>query len=255
MKKLLIIIVLILVPMSLFAKYDVAVRVGGAASLLSGTTSIDAKNSDKLSNISFDALGMGFEVGLELDLTKDLQMYIDIAMGFPKSIKIDNTITPTDVDQRMEAYKNEDPSYTYHSGHTFFRTFTAHVGFAHRFQFNTGAFELTGGAGFGVSRIAEGFKMVKKQSNKPYYYGDYKTVTYLSVGLYANIRYGLTDRVSIVFTAMPDVGFFTIARHLDYKTKDGEKYPTDFAETELTESTGFAFSFGVKATIGFSYMF
>ena len=70
MKKLFIIFILILVPVALFAKYDVAVRAGGAISLLSGTTSIDAKNSDKLSDIKFDALGMGFEVGLELDLTR-----------------------------------------------------------------------------------------------------------------------------------------------------------------------------------------
>lgn len=254
MKKLFIVFILILVPMSLFAKYDVAVRAGGAISLLSGTTSIGAKNSDALSDIKFEASGMGFEVGLELDLTKDLQMYIDVSMAFPNKINIDGNIIPADVDKSMQIDKDADPSYKFHSGHTFFRTFTAHVGFAHRFQFNTGALELTGGAGFGVNRISEGFKMVKKLDSKPYYYADYRTVTYLSVGLYANIRYGLTDRVSIVLTAMPDVGFFTIARHVDYDTKENEKYG-EFSETELIESTGFSFSFGAKATIGLSYMF
>ena len=254
MKKLFIIFILILVPVALFAKYDVAVRAGGAISLLSGTTSIDAKNSDKLSDIKFDALGAGFEVGLELDLTKNLQMYIDASLAFLEKVNIDGTITPADVDQSMEADKTADPDYKFHSGHTFFRTFTAHIGFAHRFQFNTGALEFIGGAGFGVSRISEGFKMVKKQDSKPYYYADYKTVTYLSVGLYANVKYGLSDRISIVFTAMPDVGFFTIARHVDYDTKDSDGYST-LSETELTESSGFAFSFGMKATIGFSYMF
>jgi len=93
-----------------------------------------------------------------------------------------------------------------------------------------------------------------KQGSKPFYYADYRTVTTLSVGLYTNLRYNLTDRISVVLTAMPDVGFFTIARHVDYDKKDSENYST-LTETELTESSGFAFSFGAKATIGFSYMF
>ena len=40
----------------------------------------------------------------------------------------------------------------------------------------------------------------------------------------------------------------------DDDKKDSENYST-LTETELTESSGFAFSFGAKATIGFSYMF
>ena len=254
MKKLLIVIVLILVPVCLFAKYDVAVRAGGAISLFSGKTSIDAKNSDKMSDINFDALGLGFDVGLELDLTKNLQMYMDLSMAFPSKVNIGETITPKDVNQAMEADKSADPDYKFHSGHTFFRTFSAHIGFAHRFDLSLGSLELTAGAGFGVNRISEGFKMVMKQDSKPYYYADFRTVTSLSVGLYGNIRYGLTDRISVVLTAMPDIGFFTIARHLDYDKKDNEKY-SEFSDTEFIESSGFAISFAAKATIGLSYMF
>ena len=254
MKKLLFVIALVLVPMTLFATYDVAVRAGGAMTLLSGKTSIDAKNSDKMSDIKFDALGLGFEFGLELDLTKNLQMYMDLSMAFPEKVTIGDQITPEDVNQSMEADKSADPEYKFHSGHTFFRTFSAHIGFAHRFDTSLGSLELTAGAGFGVNRISEGFKMVMKKDSKPYYYADYRTVTTLSVGLYTNLRYNLTDRISVVLTAMPDVGFFTIARHVDYDKKDSENYST-LTETELTESSGFAFSFGAKATIGFSYMF
>ncbi len=253
MKKLLIGIALLLVPMMLFATYDIAVRAGGTMSLLSGTTSKGAKNSDKMSDIRFEALGLGLEVGLELDLTKNLQMYIDFSMAFPQNIKIGDTITPENVNQSMEADKSADPAYKFHSGHTFFRTFSAHIGFAHKFQ-SMGSFQFTGGAGFGVNRISEGFKMVMKQDNKPYYYADYRTVTSLSVGLYGNLRCAIADRFAFVLTLMPDVGYFTIARHVDYDKKDSESYST-LTETELIESSGFAFSFGIKATAGFAYTF
>ncbi len=137
---------------------------------------------------------------------------------------------------------------------TFFRQIAAHVGVGHKINIGKEAFELSAGVGLGVSRVDEGFKLVKVDGTaKPYYYADFRSVTVLSVGLYANARYKFSERFSAVFTAMPDLGFFTIARRVQYNSKTSDNW--DPTTTELKESSGFALSFAAQATIGIAYTF
>ena len=256
MKKLFAICVLVLlVSLSVFAANGISVRAGGALDYMMGKTSVHAKNSDKMSEIDFSSMGLGFDVGFDFDLSKNILFYLDFAMGFPPSMTIAKDITRSDVDKGLKDAKALDPSYKNHASNTFFSQVAFRFGFGHRFNLDMGAFELCAGAGFGVSRVDEGFKLVKvDEDSKPYYYADFRSVTILSVGLYANARYNFTDRFSAVITAMPDLGFFTIARHVKYSKIEKDKYQ-DVEEIKPIESSGFALSFAVQATVGLSYTF
>ena len=256
MKKLFAIIVLVLlVSLSVFAANGISVRAGGALDYMMGKTSVHAKNSDEMSEIDFSSMGPGFNVGFDFDLSKNILFYLDFAMGFPPEMTIANAISRSDVDSGLNAAKALDPSYKYHDSKTFFSQIAFRFGFGHRFNLDTGAFELSAGAGCGVSRVDEGFKLVKVDgSAKPYYYADFRSVTILSLGLYANARYNFTDRFSAVITAMPDLGFFTIARHVQYNSKASDAY-SELGASELKESSGFALSFAVQAAVGLSYTF
>ena len=254
MKKLFAICVLVLlISLSVFAANGISIRAGGALDYMMGKTSVHAKNSDEMSEVDFSSMSLGFDVGFDFDLSKDVLFYLDFSMVFPSEMTIGNLITRSDVDSALGTAKDVDPTYKYHASNTFFNQIAVHVGFGHRFNLDMGAFELSAGAGFGVNRVDEGFKLVKVDgSTKPYYYADYRSVTILSVGLYANARYNFTDRFSAVITALPDFGFFTIARHVKYNSKEDISTLT---ASELKESSGFALSFAAQATVGVSYTF
>lgn len=258
-KKLLTICILAMIPFAVFAAYDVTVRTGGAFNYVTGKTSNALRNSDALSSVDFSAAGFGFEVGMELDITQDIQLYIDFAMTFPSKVTIGKDVTPADVETNLDNEKKLDPTFKFHSSSTFFNFISAHIGFAHRLNLYLGSWEMNVGGGFGFYRINEGFKMVKNKPqheeafNVPRYYADYTTVTVFSIGLYGNVRYNFSSRMSFVCTLMPDFGFFTIARRIDYSSKESPS--EDLKVKELTESMGFAFSFGMKATLGVSFTF
>lgn len=259
MKKLLIICIFVLIPLSVFAAFEVTVRGGGMFDFTTGKTSIDAKYSDKLSGVDFSASGVGFEVGMDMVMSKDLQMYIDFALAFPSKVNINGAVSRTDVEKSLEnTKKTKNPEYKFHSSDLFFNTLSAHIGFAHKFDLLAGPLELTLGAGFGIFRINEGYRMIKfkieGENHTPYYYADYTTVTTFSAGLYANAQYSLSTRLSAVCTLMPDLGFYTIARRINYNAKSSDDY-TKLEPTELVESTGFSFSFNMKAFIGLSFIF
>ena len=252
MKRLFTICVLILIPVCVFASYDISIRAGGAFDFFAGHTSKDLQYSDKISDEDFSSMGFGFDIGLDLDLTKDLLMYIDFAMVLPPSVLIGDNVTRSDIDALFEMEQDKDPDYAFHSGRKLFNAISAHIGFGHKLNLNLGAFVMSVGAGFGFSRFNEGFKMVKMKDNLPYYSGDFDSVTILSVGLYGNMRYSFSGRLSTVLTVLPDMGFFTIARRMDYSQKN----EADYKEVKpAAESSGFAISFAVKTAIGISYTF
>ena len=257
MKKLLVVCLFIIVAVSAFAAYDITLKAGGSFALLTGKTSVGAKNSDALSKAKFNSAAFGGDLGFELDLNKNVQFYLDITLGFPKEVEVAKKITRDDVAAAMEADKKANPTLKFHSGNTFMRSFSAHFGFAHKLDLGLGEWEFTVGAGFGIRRISAGFMMIMTETekpNKPFYFADYHTVTTLSTGLHGTVRYNLSARLSMVLTVKPDVGFFTIARHIDYDKKDSDGYAT-LTDTELTESTGFSFSFGMTAVLGLTYTF
>lgn len=254
MKKLFVVCVFILVAVSAFASYDITVKAGGSFALLAGETSVGAKNSDALSNAEFRSAGFGCDFGAELNLNKNVQFYVDFTLAFPSEVVVSKTITRDDVSAAMEADRKADLTLKFHSGNAFMRSFAAHVGFAHKLDLGLGAWEFTVGAGFGIRRMNAGFMMVMTNAGKPLYFADYHTVTTLSAGLHGTVRYNLSSRISMDLTVKPDVGFFTIARHIDYDKKDSDNYST-LTETELTESSGFSFSFGMTAVLGLTYTF
>ena len=254
MKKLLVVCLFIIVAVSAFAAYDITLKAGGSFALLTGKTSVGAKYSDALSKAKFNSAAFGGDLGFELDLNKNVQFYLDITLGFPKEVEVAKKITRDDVTALMEADKEAYPKYKFHSGNTFMRSLSAHFGFAHKLDLGLGEWEFTVGAGFGVRRISAGFMMVMTSGNKPLYFADYYTVTTLSTGLHGTVRYNLSARLSMVLTVKPDVGFFTIARHIDYANKDSDGYAT-LTDAKLTESTGFSFSFGMSAVLGLTYTF
>lgn len=254
MKKLFVVCLFIIVAVSAFASYDITLKAGGSFALLTGKTSVGAKNSDALSKAKFNSAGPGFDIGAELDLNKNVQFYIDFTLCFPKEVEVSKKITRDDVTALMEADKKANPEFKFHSGSSFMRSLSAHFGFAHKLDLGLGEWEFTVGAGFGVRRISAGFMMVMTSGNKPLYFADYYTVTTLSTGLHGTVRYNISSRLSLVLTVRPDVGFFTIARHIDYDKKDSDGYAT-LTDTELTESTGFSFSFGMSAVLGLTYTF
>lgn len=246
--------IVLLVSLSVFAANGISVRAGGSLDYMTGKTSVHTKNSDELSEVGFGSMGLGFDVGFEFDLSKNILFYLDFSMGFPANMTIAKDISRSDVDTALNKAKTVDPSYKYNSSKTFFRQIAFHFGFGHRIDLDMGAFELSAGAGFGLSRVDEGFKLVKVDgTSKPYYYADFRSVTVLSVGLYGNAKYKFSDRFSAVITAMPDLGFYTIARHVQYNSKTSDNW--DPATTELKESSGFAFAFALQAAVGLSYSF
>ena len=256
-KKLFAVCILFLVAVSAFASYDITVKAGGAFPLLTGTTSVGAKNSDALSKAKFGSVGFGGDLGVELNLNKNIQFYFDFTLAFPKDVEVGKKITRDDISAAMEADKKANPGLKFHSGNTFMRSFSAHFGFSHKLDLKLGEWEFTVGAGFGIRRISAGFMMVMTNpanAGKPNYFADYYTVTVLSTGLTGSVAYNLSARLSVMLTVKPDIGFFTIARHIDYDKKDSDSYST-LTETELTESSGFSFSFGMTAVLGISYTF
>ena len=255
MKKLSVVSILILVAVSAFASYDITAKAGTSFLLLAGKTSVGAKNSDALSKAGFGSAGFGGDLEVELDLNNDVLFYFGFSLAFPGNVDIAKKITRADIAAAMEKDKTGAGSdFKFHSGGTFMRSLAAHIGFAHRLDLKLGEWEFTVGAGFGIRSTSAGFTMVMTKEGKPYYFADYRTVTTLSTGLEATVGYNLSSRISLVLTLKPDVGFFTIARHIDYDKKDSDSYST-LSETELTESTGFSFSFGMSAVLGISYTF
>ena len=252
MKKLSIALILILIPLCVFASYDVTVRTGGNFDFQDGKTSIDAKNSGKLSGVNFGSYGLGFDAAVELDLASSFMFYAEVSMTLPLQVTIGKEITRDDVAADLKEAKEKDTDYKNHSDKTYFNTFSAHFGFAHRFDLKLGPWELIAGAGVGLRRTNVGYTLVKTDDDfKPYYYADLKTVTDLSVGLYGNFSYNITARLSATFTAIPEIGFFTIARQDKYEKQD----ESGVKDAKPAESSGFAFSYGFKASIGVSYTF
>lgn len=256
-KKLFVVCMILIAAVSAFASYDITVKAGGAFPVLTGTTSVGAKNSDALSKARFGSVGFGGDIGVELNLNKKLQFYFDFTLAFPRDVEVARKITRDDIPAAMEKDKKDNPGLKFHSGSTFMRSFSAHFGFSHKLDLKLAEWEFTVGAGFGIRRINAGFMMVMTDpanASKPLYFADYHTVTVLSTGLTGSVSYNLSARLSIVLTVKPDIGFFSIARHVDYDKKDSDSYST-LTEKELTESTGFSFSFGATAVLGISYTF
>jgi len=260
MKKILILVLTMLVVTAAFASNDVTLRLGGAYDLLTTKTprSVVYDNFDN-ERTSFN--GFGFDVGVDFDLTSDLQFYLDFSMPFPRTITIgDISNSKAEITEELNACIdsiNEKPEFERAKGNILFSALTVHVGFAKNFNLEGRGLKITVGGGFGLETASIGYKVSaikipesEELTYKNVYYASYQSFTNMSLDLKLGVRYSFGNRFAVYGVLSPALTFFNINKEFYHHEVEYEK-----SITPTNENTGFSFGFNLAVRLGVSYTF
>jgi len=261
MKKILILVMTMLIATAAFASNDVTLRLGGAYDLLTTTTprSIIFDNFDN-EITSFN--GFGFDIGVDFDLTTDLQFYLDFSMPFPATITIgDNVESKADVSEELKTCIEsieEQESFEKATGEVLYSAITIHVGFAKIFNLEGSGLKFTVGGGFGLVTASLGYKAsaiklppeTEELPCKKVYYASYQSFTNMSLDLKLGARYSVGNRFAVYGILSPALTFFNINKEFYHHKVEYEK-----SISPSNENTGFAAGFNLAVRLGVSYTF
>ena len=237
MKKVLVIMMILLAvtTTAVFAKQGFTLR-GGFSYDFVNVKSAESETDPNAGKI-WRANAFGAEFGVTYNFSDSFLVYGDTTLGFYNKFMLG--------DEEIKKDDNEK---------VFFLGTAEHVGVAYDFDFNS-ALDLQVGGGLAVEYARATESVTTKSSDKT----TTRTLSYgvlgLGFGLYANVGYSLSDRVSITATVHPD--FMVVSSHVVART-ESTSYPdskvvTEDTHTTLMMDTGFSFKF--NASVGVTFKF
>ena len=291
MKKLFSVLVVLLVATALFAQVGLTVKAGGAFGFASNKSvaDLEAKSGTQTNKGKWEDMkladkalilktnGLGFDVGVQYDITDNLLAYVDFNMLFPKDAKINyNDMLlydkiadfPADVakkylteDGNLKAYSlkeliadlNANDEYVkefakFSTKHSFF---SVSAGVAYKLDFN--AVKLNVGGGVTLNKATSKFSMeidtvIEEEEVKV---KEVASINFTNIGLNALVeaKYMVADGIGVGLTLMPQLGLYNKAV-LDCSLTGGDE-PIEMTAT----SKGFALNFAMPIVVGVSYTF
>ena len=234
MKKVLVIMMILLAvtASAVFAKEGFTLRGGFSYDF------INSKIPDNVGILEKDAYwrahAFGAEFGVTYNFSDSFLVYGDTTIGFYNTFKVGD----------HEAKKDEGEKALYLG--------TAnHVGAAYDFDFDS-ALDLQVGGG-----LAMEFARVTETEKIDDYTNNTDTIGILSFGfgLYANVGYSLSDRVSITATLHPDFMIVSSIVVQDTTTTTFADSKAVFQDTDTWMLFDTAFSFKFNASVGVTFKF
>lgn len=282
MKKLFTVLAVLLVATALFAQVGLTVKAGGAFGFASNKSVAEGKDNDG-NTVKFEenlvdkamilkSKGLGFDVGVQYDITDKLLAYADFNMVFAKDAKInfpdedlvealDNNHAPEEV---LKKYVNlEDGLFKVYSLQGLitdlgeyiggfkdnakvsvkYSFFSVSAGVAYKFDFN--GVKLNVGGGFTLNKSTAKFNMEFAERK------EVATVNYTTIGLNAMVeaKYMVADNIGVGVTLIPQVGLYNKS-----VLEVSETYVAETIEGTVT-AKGFAVNFAMPIVVGVSYTF
>ena len=239
MKKVLVIMMILLAvtTTAVFAKEGFTLRGGFSYDFINSKLPNLIGKLDE--NSYWRAHALGAEFGVTYNFSDSFLVYGDTTLGFYNTFKLGNTEVKKDADEKI-----------------FYLGTAEHVGAAYDFDFDS-ALDLQVGGGLAVeyARASEA-TTTKLNGGKTT-----KTVTEsfgvltLGFGLYANVGYSLSDRVSITATVHPD--FMVVSSYVYHETTSisdsDSKAVHETTETDMIMDAAFSFKF--NASVGVTFKF
>ena len=237
MKKVLVIMMILLAvtTTAVFAKEGFTLRGGFSYDF------INVKVPDILKIETKDAYwrahALGAEFGVTYNFSDSFLVYADTTLGFYNTFELGGVPVKKDGDEKV-----------------FFLGTAEHVGAAYDFDFGS-ALDLQVGGGLAVEYARATQATTKKIGETTITETESLGVLGLGFGLYANVGYSLSDRVSITATVHPD--FMVVSSYVfatTVSTSDPEtKVVHEKTDTTLKMDTGFSFKF--NASVGVTFKF
>ena len=235
MKKVLVIMMILLAvtTTAVFAKQGFTLRGGFSYDFVNVKTAESA--GDVYSDKIWRANAFGAEFGVTYNFSDSFLVYGDSSVGFYNKFKIgDDEIT-------KEGFEK-----------LFFFAQTSHAGAAYDFDFDS-ALDLQVGGGLAI----EYARMVltdtnKSESESELFQSEYGVVA-VGFGLYANVGYSFSDRVSVTATVHPD--FLIVSNNVTSITNTDTKDKTSESISITKVTVGTAFSFKFNASVGVTFKF
>ena len=235
MKKVLVIMMILLAvtTTAVFAKQGFTLR-GGFSYDFVNVKAADSETDINAGKI-WRANAFGAEFGVTYNFSDSFLVYGDSSVGFFNKFKIgDEEVTKKGFDK------------------LFFFAQTSHAGAAYDFDFDS-ALDLQVGGGFAF----EYTRMVLTDTDKSETEFDSYRLEYgvmaVGFGLYANVGYSLSDRVSITATVHPD--FMFVSNNVSSFTNTTTVDKTSESNTYTYVTVGTAFSFKFNASVGVTFKF
>ena len=237
MKKVLVIMMILLAvtTTAVFAKEGFTLRGGFSYDF------INVKLPEIIGTLDKDAYwrahALGAEFGVTYNFSDSFLVYADTTLGFYNSFEIGGVPVKKDGDEKI-----------------FYLGTAEHVGAAYDFDFGS-ALDLQVGGGLAVeyARASEATttKSSEATTTETYSFG----VLGLGFGLYANVGYSLSDRVSITATVHPD--FMVVSSYVYHETTSisdsDSKAVHETTETDMIMDAAFSFKF--NASVGVTFKF
>ena len=237
MKKVLVIMMILLAvtTTAVFAKEGFTLRGGFSYDF------INVKVPDLIGSTDTSAFwrahALGAEFGVTYNFSDSFLVYADTTLGFYNSFELGGKEVKKDDDEKI-----------------FFLGTAEHVGAAYDFDFGS-ALDLQVGGGLAVEYARSSEATTVKSSEYTKTTTDSFGVLGLGFGLYANVGYSLSDRVSITATVHPD--FMVVSSYVGAHTESisypESKIVKEETETILKMDTGFSFKF--NASVGVTFKF
>ena len=237
MKKVLVIMMILLAvtTTAVFAKEGFTLRGGFSYDF------INVKLPNILGPLDKDAYwranAFGAEFGVTYNFSDSFLVYGDTTLGFYNSFEIGGEPVKKDSDEKV-----------------FFLGTAEHVGAAYDFDFDS-ALDLQVGGGLAVEYARSSEATTVKSSESTTTSTVSQGVLALGFGLYANVGYSLSDRVSITATVHPD---FMVVSSYVYNEIETETTPDSKIVHQTTKTTMIldaAFSFKFNASVGVTFKF
>ena len=237
MKKVLVIMIILLAvtTTAVFAKEGFTLRGGFSYDF------INVKLPQIIGILDKDAYwranAFGAEFGVTYNFSDSFLVYADTTLGFYNTFELGGVPVKKDGDEKV-----------------FFLGTAEHVGAAYDFDFDS-ALDLQVGGGLAVEYARASEATTTKSSEETTTVTESFGVLTLGFGLYANVGYSLSDRVSITATVHPD--FMVVSSYVfatTVSTSDPEtKVVHEKTDTTLKMDTGFSFKF--NASVGVTFKF
>ena len=237
MKKVLVILMILLAvtTTAVFAKQGFALRGGFSYDF------INVKLPEIIGTLDKDAYwranALGAEFGVTYNFSDSFLVYADTTLGFYGKFKVGNQEIKKDDDEKV-----------------FFLGTAEHVGAAYDFDFGS-ALDLQVGGGLAVEYARASEATTTKSSEETTTVTNSFGVLGLGFGLYANVGYSLSDRVSITATVHPDFMVVSsyVAAYTESTSYPESKVVEEHTDTVLKMDAGFSFKF--NASVGVTFQF
>ena len=236
MKKVLVIMMILLAvtTTAVFAKEGFTLRGGFSYDFVNVKIPKLTGNED---DAYWRAHAFGAEFGVTYNFSDSFLVYADTTLGFYGKFKVGDEEIKKEGDEKV-----------------FFLGTAEHVGAAYDFDFGS-ALDLQVGAGF----AAEYARAQKVEATTAGTITETETdsigVLALGVGLYANVGYSISDRVSITATFHPDFMFVSsyVANEVVTVTDSESKVVHETTMTTMIMDAAFSFKF--NASVGVTFKF